>query len=153
MLFHTGIYADLQKKLKEKKDKCDEKWSIYYVFEKSLEWSTTINMRNVIIKMKNLPFIYQKGGKNVVNEAILSNDNEFTSFMFNGHNIRFRISPRLERYTKVIEWDKGYIVVMAKYKGCDEEEEYIDLIPILRNLYFDVDKFLKPIQKVRIENV
>ena len=153
MLFHTGIYADLQKKLKEKKDKCDEKWSIYYVFEKSLEWSTTINMRNVIIKMKNLPFIYQKGGKNVVNEAILSNDNEFTSFMFNGHNIRFRTSPRLERYTKVIEWDKGYIVVMAKYKGCDEEEEYIDLIPILRNLYFDVDKFLKPIQKVRIENV
>ena len=153
MLFHTGIYADLQKKLKEKKDKCDEKWSIYYVFEKSLEWSTTINMRNVIIKMKNLPFIYQKGGKNVVNEAILSNDNEFTSFMFNGHNIRFRTSPRLERYTKVIEWDKGYIVVMAKYKGCDEEEEYIDLIPILRNLYFDVDKFLKPIQKVRIEYV
>lgn len=25
MLFHTGIYAYLQKKLKEKKDKCDEK--------------------------------------------------------------------------------------------------------------------------------
>lgn len=89
----------------------------------------------------------------MVNEAILSNDNEFTSFMFNGHNIRFRTSPRLERYTKVIELDKGYIVVMAKYKGCDEEEEYIDLIPILKNLYFDVDKFLKPIQKVRIENV
>ena len=42
---------------------------------------------------------------------------------------------------------------MAKYEGCEEEEEYIDLIPILKNLYFDVDNFLKPIQKVRIEYV
>lgn len=87
------------------------------------------------------------------NEAILSSDKEFTSFMFDGHNIRFRTSSRLERYTKVIEWDNGYIVVMAKYKGHEEEEKYIDLIPILENLYFDVDKFLKPIQKVRIEYV
>ena len=76
------------------------------------------------------------------NEAILSNDRIFTSFMFNGHNIRFRTSPRLERYTKIVEWDNGYIVVMAKYEGCEEEEEY-----------FDVDDFLKPIQKVRIEYV
>ena len=51
------------------------------------------------------------------NEAILSNDRLFTSFMFNGHNIRFRTSPRLERYTKIVEWDNGYIVVMAKYEG------------------------------------
>ena len=87
------------------------------------------------------------------NEAVLSNDREFTSFEFNGHNIRFRTSPRLECYTKVIEWDHGYIVVMAKYEGHDEEEEYIDLIPILKNLYFDVEKFLAPIKKVRIKNV
>ena len=39
---------------------------------------------------------------------------------------------------------------MAKYEGHDEEEEYIDLIPILENLYFDVENFLKPIEKVRI---
>ena len=90
---------------------------------------------------------------NVKNEAILSSDRLFTSFMFNGHNIRFRTSPRLERYTKIIEWDNGYIVVMAKYEGCEEEEEYIDLIPILENLYFDANEFLKPIQKVRIEYV
>ena len=44
------------------------------------------------------------------NEAILSSDKMFTSFRFNSHNIRFRTSPRLERYTKVIEWDKGYLV-------------------------------------------
>ena len=87
------------------------------------------------------------------NEAILTNDKEFTSFMFDGHNIRFRTSSRLERYTKVIERDHGYIVVMAKYEGCEEEEEYIDLVPILKNLYFDADKFLAPIEKVRIEYV
>lgn len=87
------------------------------------------------------------------NEAVLSNDREFTSFIFNGHNIRFRTSSRLERYTKILEWDYGYIVVMAKYEGHEEEEEYIDLVPILENLYFDVDKFLSPIQKVRIEYV
>ena len=87
------------------------------------------------------------------NEAILTNDKEFTSFMFDGHNIRFRTSSRLERYTKVIEWDHGYIVVMAKYEGCEEEEEYIDLVPILENLYIDADKFLAPIEKVRIEYV
>ena len=89
----------------------------------------------------------------MTNEAVLSNDKVFTSFMFDGHNIRFRTSPSLERYTKVVDWDTGNIVVMAKYEGCDEEEEYIDLIPILENLYFDVEEFLKPIQKVRIEYV
>lgn len=87
----------------------------------------------------------------MVYEAILSSDREFTSFSFNGHIIRFRTSPRLERYTKIIEWDCGYMVVMAKYEGHDEEEEYIDLIPILQNLYFDVDEFLAPIKKVRID--
>lgn len=88
------------------------------------------------------------------NEAILSSDKQFTSFSFNGYNIRFRTSSRLERYTKVVEWDHGYIVVMAKYEGHEKaEEEYIDLIPILENLYFDVEEFLHPIQKVRIEYV
>lgn len=29
----------------------------------------------------------------------------------------------------------------------------MDLIPILENLYFDTEDFLKPIQKVRIEYV
>lgn len=87
------------------------------------------------------------------NEVILSSDREFTSFIFNGHNIRFRTSSRLERYTQIVEWDHGYIVVMAKYEGHEEEEEYIDLVPILENLYFDANEFLSPIQKVRIEYV
>lgn len=84
-------------------------------------------------------------------EAILSSDKKFTSFSFNGHRIRFRTSPRLERYTRIVEWDQGYIVVMAKYEGSGEEEEYIDLVPILQNLYFDVEEFLEPIESVRIE--
>lgn len=86
-------------------------------------------------------------------EAILSSDKQYTSFSFNGQTIRFKTSPKLEKYTKIMEWDHGYIVVMAKYVGHDEEEEYIDLVPILQNLYFDVDEFLKPIKKVRISYV
>ena len=86
------------------------------------------------------------------NTALLSNDNNFTSFEYNGHNIRFKTSPRLERYTEIKEWDHGYLVVMAKYEGNNEpEEEYIDLIPILENLYFDADEFLKPIENVKIK--
>ena len=41
---------------------------------------------------------------------------------------------------------------MAKYShNSQDEEEYIDLVPILEKLYFDVDEFLKPIKEVRIE--
>lgn len=84
-------------------------------------------------------------------EAILSNDKEFTCFSYNGRIIRFRTSSKLERYTRVVEWDNGYIVVMAKYEGVPkEEEEYIDLIPILENLYINPHDFLKNIHKVRI---
>ena len=43
----------------------------------------------------------------------------------------FITSDKLERYTKVVEWDNGYLIVMAKYKEMPEVEEYIDLIPIL----------------------
>lgn len=48
-------------------------------------------------------------------------------------------------------WDHGYLVVDAKYRHLpDAEEEYIDLVPILENLYFDVDSFLAPIERVEI---
>lgn len=47
---------------------------------------------------------------------------------------RFRTSPCLERYTKVKEWDNGYLVVMEKYSNNkDDIEEYIDLVPIIQN--------------------
>ena len=54
---------------------------------------------------------------------------------------------------EVKEWDKGYLVVMAKCKHNKElEEEYIDLVPILQKLYLNADEFLKPIEGVQITN-
>lgn len=82
--------------------------------------------------------------------AILTNRGEYSIFQFNNQIIRFATSDRLEKYTRIIEWDKGYIVVMAKYKDLEEVEEYIDLVPILERLYYDVDAFLKPIKEVKI---
>ena len=82
--------------------------------------------------------------------AFLSNEGNMTSFSYGNRDIRFRTSSALERYTDVVEWDNGYLVVMAKYKGHPEEEEYIDLVPILKNLYIDAEAFLKPIQKVSL---
>lgn len=38
---------------------------------------------------------------------------------------------------------------MAKY-GDKEEEDYIDLIPILENLFIDPNEFLNGIERVRI---
>ena len=83
--------------------------------------------------------------------AILASEGEYTIFEFNSDRIKFATSNRLERYTKILEWDQGYLVVNARYKGVGEVEEYIDLIPILENLYYDVEKFLKNIKEVRIE--
>ena len=84
-------------------------------------------------------------------KATLSSAGDLTIFTFGGHEIRFKTSPHLERYLRVTEWDNGYIVCVAKYDNAPEaEEEYIDLVPILKNLYFDSDAFLKPIQKVRV---
>lgn len=84
-------------------------------------------------------------------QATLNSADGLTCFRYGKHTIRFRTSPRLERYISVKEWDHGYLVVTAKYQGLPkEEEEYIDLVPILKNLYFNPDKFLEPIKKVRI---
>ena len=82
--------------------------------------------------------------------AILSSDKKFTIFEYNDQVIRFVTSSKLERYTRVLEWDHGYLVVMAKYKNIGEVEEYIDLIPILQSLYYDTEALLEPIQEVRI---
>ena len=84
-------------------------------------------------------------------EALLTSDDRFTIFSFGNCIIRFKAPYSLEKYTKIKEWDNGYIVVMAKYKhNSEDKEEFIDLIPILKDLYMEPDKFLKPIKKVRI---
>lgn len=83
--------------------------------------------------------------------ATLSSHGDFSVFTYGDHVIRFRTSPHLERYTAIKEWDAGCIVCSAKYdNSAEDEEEYIDLVPILRNLYFDADTFLHPIREVRI---
>lgn len=84
--------------------------------------------------------------------AVLSSDNNFTIFRYMDYVIRFRAPYSLERYTEVKEWDHGYLVVMAKYRHNTEcEEEYIDLVPILENLYISPEMFLKPIKEVKVE--
>ena len=90
-------------------------------------------------------------GMSDTKQAILSNKGDMTSFTFGYYKIRFRTPSRLKRYTDVKKWDNGYIVVMADYDGIGITEEYIDLIPILKNLYINPSLFLKPIQTVKIK--
>lgn len=83
--------------------------------------------------------------------AVLNLDGEFTSFAYGPHVIRFRTSPKLREYRRVKQWDAGYLVVDARYDGIEGDvEEYIDLRPILENLYFSPDEFLAPIQEVSL---
>lgn len=83
--------------------------------------------------------------------AYLSNEKDMISFQYGKRTIRFRGPYSLERFTEVKEWDNGYMVVMAKYRHNPEpEEEYIDLVPILKNLYIDALQFLKPIKEVSL---
>lgn len=88
---------------------------------------------------------------NTLNTAFLSNKGEYTFFKFHDRVITFLTGKRLERYIKVIEWDNGYIVVLCKNKNEDKlEEDYIDLLSILDNLYIEPQKFLAPIKKVEV---
>ena len=86
--------------------------------------------------------------------AVLSSFDKYTTFSFGGKTLTFRTCNGLERYTRILSWDNGYIEVMAKYSQRENEiEEYIDLDPILSGLYMDKEVFLKPIRNVRIEYV
>lgn len=90
--------------------------------------------------------------KDYTSQAFLSNDGDMTSFRYKNSNIRFRTPKRLKRYMEIKEWDKGYIVVTADYEGIGPTEDYIDLQPILKNLYINPETFLKPIKSVKIEH-
>lgn len=84
------------------------------------------------------------------NQAVLSKQGDMTSFRYADYNIRFRTPSILKKYVDVKSWDDGYIVVMADYEGMGITEEYIDLVPILKNLYIKPETFLKNIQTVKI---
>ena len=86
------------------------------------------------------------------NTAVLSSYKDYTTFTFEDTTLTFRTCSGLERYTKIVTWDAGYIEVMAKYSHKEQEvEEYIDLCPILDDLYMNRECFLEPIKEVRIE--
>lgn len=83
--------------------------------------------------------------------AYLSNQGRYTIFRFRDISLKIIAPYSLEKYSDVIEWDNGYIVVMTKYSHSDElVEEYIDLVPVLRDLYMDEKEFLTPIKKVEV---
>lgn len=84
--------------------------------------------------------------------AVLGSKGDYSSFTYGPTTIRFRTSKNLQRWVKVKSWDQGYIVAEALYAGHTKPvEEYIDLVPILQNLYFDPKQFLAPIKEVKIE--
>ena len=88
------------------------------------------------------------------NTAYLSNNGDIICFNYNGRRIRFRGPYSLVCFDHVKEWDNGYIEVMTRFSHTEELiEEYIDLVPILRNLYIDPEKFLGNIEKVEVRNV
>ncbi|WP_297041618.1 hypothetical protein [uncultured Dialister sp.] len=85
--------------------------------------------------------------------ATLGNEKNYTIFKYGPYTIRFKAPYSLEKYTAIKEWDHGYLVVMAKYNHNPQpEEEYIDLLPILQDLYISPEKFLQNIKEVRLEN-
>lgn len=84
--------------------------------------------------------------------AYLSNDGRYTLFSYGAETIRIIGPYSLERYERIETWDNGYIVVMTKYSHSEKLiEEYIDLIPVLKDLYIDSEKFLAPIKKVEVK--
>ena len=84
--------------------------------------------------------------------AVLSSFDKYTTFTFGEVTLTFRTCDNLDRYTKMLKWENGYLEVMAKYRNSNEEiVEYIDLEPILNDLYMDKEEFLNPIKGVRIE--
>lgn len=84
--------------------------------------------------------------------AYLSNEGSYTIFSVGDERLKFIAPYSLERYETIVQWDNGYLVVMAKYShNKKSEEEYIDLIPILKNLYINPQEFLKPIKTVEVK--
>ena len=84
--------------------------------------------------------------------AYLGCSGKYSEFSFNGYVLRFRTSSHLREYSEIKHWDNGYLVVTAHYDTAGEVEEYIDLIPMLKNLFIEPDDFLSPIKEVKLKN-
>ncbi len=87
----------------------------------------------------------------ITHTAYLSNRGRYISFSWQNRTIRFMGPRSLQRINNIKEWDKGYLVVDAKYDHSAElVEDYIDLIPILEKLYINTEEFLAPIENVEV---
>lgn len=83
--------------------------------------------------------------------AYLTNKKDVISFSFRDKTIRFKGPYSLKQIMQVQEWSNGYLVVKASYSHMENPiEDYIDLIPILNDLYIDAESFLKPIENVEV---
>lgn len=87
--------------------------------------------------------------------AYLSNKDEYTMFSYDDQTIKFLTGNGLKRYVRVKEWKNklGYLVVDCENSDSSVEEDYIDLIPILENLYIDPSAFLNNIKEVHLNYV
>ena len=84
--------------------------------------------------------------------AYIGNKGNYSIFEYGNRVIKFRTSPLLEKYVNVNLWDNGYMEVMVKYSNQNEvTEDYIDLSPILENLYIPAESFLPNIKNVKIK--
>ena len=81
--------------------------------------------------------------------ARLSSKADYTIFSYGGKTIRFAAPYSLRRYLRVTKWHDGYLAVEADY-GAGEEEDYIDLRPVLRNLMINPKKFLRSVKRVEV---
>lgn len=87
----------------------------------------------------------------ITDTAYLSNRGRYIVFMWHDQMIRFMGPRSLQYINNIKEWDKGYLVIDAKYDHSDKLiEDYIDLIPILENLYINPSEFLAPIKNVEV---
>ena len=86
--------------------------------------------------------------------AFLSNRDGFAIFSFNNIDLKFSISDIVVKFVKIKEWDApiGYLVVDCLHDTMGVVEDYIDLLPMLDNLYIDASKFLESIKKVEVKN-
>lgn len=93
--------------------------------------------------------------KHSYNTAYLYNKGEYTFFKIGTQVIKFATSPYLVKYTKIKEYDHGYIVVDAEYRNKDNkdetyiDEDYIDMEYVFNELDIDAS-ILDDINEVHI---
>ena len=65
-------------------------------------------------------------------------------------NEKYAFRTYLKMHADPLKLDHGYIVVLSKNYNREQEEDYIDLIPILKNLLIEPNAFLEPIKEVKV---